>query len=253
LDLASLPPGDLTAGQREFIKLCVEHVSENDRVICVRLALIADMMKFKEWSPRGLSIVGGVKGIGVALLHDRFDLQSATYCLYRVPAQRILRRLLPEAGCDTNRGVRSRQELFEALGDARQSAKFDRLLDILYHDLRLITPSDLEEASTDESHTRTAGEQYYELTQNYLVPALLEWITRDAKEPFEVEGGFGLPNELFSGTPSLKIATCRNGGSTSTEPSGLSLLGVLLLTAIVSDRSAYWPLNRRIEMSGKRQ
>ena len=55
---------------------------------------------------------------------------------------------------------------------------------ILNSEIRLITPTDPEGKETDDS-TRTQfqpGQKYYQLTHDYLVPSLRDWLTRKQKE-----------------------------------------------------------------------
>src|SRR5262249_17844055 len=47
--------------------------------------------------------------------------------------------------------------------------------------LRLITPTD-PEGSTDSQLMMQRGERYYQLTHDYLVPSLRDWLTRKRRE-----------------------------------------------------------------------
>src|SRR5262249_50433053 len=51
--------------QKEFLNQAVASLSQENKVICVRLALFAEMMKGKPWTPASLKEVGGTKGVGV--------------------------------------------------------------------------------------------------------------------------------------------------------------------------------------------
>ncbi len=59
--------------QKEFLKEAVNGLAEEGKVISVRLALFAEMMKGKPWAPSTLKEVGGTKGVGVDV--PRRDLQ----------------------------------------------------------------------------------------------------------------------------------------------------------------------------------
>ena len=80
--------------------------------------------------------------------------------------------------------MRSRQELLEASGYADRPSDFDVLVRILDRGLRLITPTDPEgkEADSDSGLRTGPGQKYYQLTHDYLVPSLREWLTRKQKE-----------------------------------------------------------------------
>src|SRR5205085_6173679 len=58
---------------------------------------------------------------------------------------------------------------------------FEELLGILDGELRLITPADPEGLDADDKQARVGG-RYYQLTHDYLVPALRDWLTRKQKE-----------------------------------------------------------------------
>src|SRR5262249_28607638 len=101
--------------------------------------------------------------------------------LHQKAAQAVLKALLPEAGTDLKGHLRSQQELLEVSGYASRPKDFSELLHILDGELRLITPTDPEGA--DEAHSPVqAGEKYYQLTHDYLVPSLRDWLTRKQKE-----------------------------------------------------------------------
>ena len=54
------------------------------------------------------------------------------------------------------------------------------MIHILDTQLRLITPTDLEDHQTEPGNDHAA--RYYQLTHDYLVPSLREWLTRKQKE-----------------------------------------------------------------------
>ncbi len=49
---------------------------EDDRVICVRLALFAEMFKDRPWTPSGLRKLGGIQGVGVAFLKAKLGSEA---------------------------------------------------------------------------------------------------------------------------------------------------------------------------------
>ena len=77
--------------------------------------------------------------------------------------------------------MRSRQELQEASGYANRPRDFDDLIHILDPELRLITPTDPEGSSSEGQQTTPSG-QYYQLTHDYLVHSLRDWLTRKQRE-----------------------------------------------------------------------
>ena len=178
---------ETTKEQREFLKQAVAGLAEEGKVICVRLALFFEMMKGKEWTPTRLNEVGGTKGVGVTFLEETFSAQTAVprHRLHQKAARAVLNALLPDSGTDIKGHMRSRAELLEASGYANRLKDFDDLIRILDSEIRLITPTDPEGKEADEDSVTTpttAGEKYYQLTHDYLVPSLRDWLTRKQKE-----------------------------------------------------------------------
>ena len=83
-------------------------------------------------------------------------------------------------GTDIKGHMRSHSELLVASGYAICLGEFKDLLRILDGVLRLITPTDPNGVrSGTGSHS---GSKYYQLTHDYLVPSLREWLSRKQKE-----------------------------------------------------------------------
>ena len=177
---------DSTREQKDFLKQSVAGLMEDGKVICVRLALFAEMMKGKEWSPAVLKKVGGTKGVGVTFLEETFSAQTShpKHRLHQSAARAVLRDLLPNSGTDIKGKMKSRDELLAVSGYANRPKDFDDLLRILDSEIRLITPTDPEgQDPGDDSPTQTQkGQKYFQLTHDYLVHSLRDWLTRKQKE-----------------------------------------------------------------------
>jgi formylglycine-generating enzyme required for sulfatase activity len=94
----------------------------------------------------------------------------------------VLKSLLPESGSNIKGHMRSQPELLNASGYGSRPKDFDDLLRILDSEIRLITPTDPEGKDDADPSTVQAGTRYYQLTHDYLVPALREWLTRKQQE-----------------------------------------------------------------------
>ena len=177
---------DTTTGQRDFLKRSVAGLTEEGKVICVRLALFAEMMKGKAWTPATLKEVGGTRGVGVTFLEETFSATTSPpeHRYHQKAARAVLKNLLPEHGTDIKGTMRSHAELLEASGYGNRPGDFDDLVRILDSEIRLITPTDPEgKEPSDDSVTRTqAGQKYFQLTHDYLVHSLRDWLTRKQKE-----------------------------------------------------------------------
>jgi hypothetical protein len=176
-----------------FLDQALSGLAQDGRVISVRLALFAEMVKSKTWAPATLKEVGGAAGVGVNFLEETFAASTAAppHRQHQRAAQGVLKALLPEAGSDIKGHMKSHEELLEASGYAGRRKDFDDLLRILDGELRLITPTEPE--GGDERPRLAPGEKpasavagshggYYQLTHDYLVPSLRDWLTRKQKE-----------------------------------------------------------------------
>src|SRR5262249_15961602 len=153
----------------------------------VRLSLFAEMTRGKPWTSASLRALGGAEGIGVLFLEESLGPRAARpeQRLRQEAARAVLRALLPRQGTDIKGAMRSRNELLGGAGCA--PVEFEALLHILDAELRLITPTDPEgkdeggrmkdepERSADSSFILPPSSfGYYQLTHDYLVPALRE-------------------------------------------------------------------------------
>ena len=177
-------PKEMTGAQNEFLDRTINGLSQEGRVISVRLALFAEMLKGKPWTPETLKQVGGAEGVGVTFLEETFSARTAppSYQFHQKAAQAVLKALLPETGSNIKGNMRSHRELLEVSGYGSRPNEFDELLRILNSELRLISPIE-PEGSEGEGQTKTpVGEKYFLLTHDYLVPSIREWLTRKQKE-----------------------------------------------------------------------
>jgi eukaryotic-like serine/threonine-protein kinase len=191
--------GGATKEQTEFLNQAVQALAQEGKIVCVRLALFAEMMKDKTWSPSSLKAVGGAEGVGVTFLEETFSSPMANprHRLHQNAARAVLKALLPESGTDIKGHMRSYDELLEASGYRSRPRDFDDLIRILNSEIRLITPTDPEGkddpltplsprgrgvGGEGESTHAQPGNKYYQLTHDYLVPSLRDWLTRKQKE-----------------------------------------------------------------------
>jgi serine/threonine protein kinase/formylglycine-generating enzyme required for sulfatase activity len=172
--------------QKEFLKQAVAGLAQEGKVISVRLALFGEMMKGKPWTPASLKAVGGTEGVGITFLEETFSVATAPpeHRYHQKAARAGLKALLPETGSDIKGHMRSYDELLEASGYGSRPRDFDDLIRILDNEVRLITPTDPEgkEADGPAVLQTKPGRKYYQLTHDYLVHSIREWLTRKQKE-----------------------------------------------------------------------
>jgi serine/threonine protein kinase/formylglycine-generating enzyme required for sulfatase activity len=198
---------DTSEDQKRFLEQAVSGLTQEGKVISVRLALFAEMMKGKTWTPASLKAVGGTEGVGVTFLEETFSSATAPpeHRYHQKAARAILKALLPESGSDIKGHMKSYAELLEASGYGRRPTDFDELVRLLDNDIRLITPTDPEGVEIGDRRFQIDKGQpaesaldlpvpgksaiynlqsamYYQLTHDYLVHSLRDWLTRKQKE-----------------------------------------------------------------------
>jgi serine/threonine protein kinase/formylglycine-generating enzyme required for sulfatase activity len=173
---------NLSDQQKQFVSAAASGLARDGKVVSVHLALFAEMVKNKPWVPATLDDVGGMEGIGVSFLEETFGSRTANpkHRMHQQAARAVLKALLPEVGTDIKGHMRSHAELMEASGYENRPQEFALLLEILDGDLRLITPTDAEGRSPGDGGDLSL--KYYQLTHDYLVPLLREWLTRHQRE-----------------------------------------------------------------------
>lgn len=190
-------PETVSREQQEFLKLAVSGLTEEGKVVCVRLAVFAEMMKARPWTPATLRSVGGTRGVGSTFLDETFSADTAPveHRLHQSAARNVLKALLPESGSEIKGHMRSEADLLDVSGYAKRPVDFARLMQILDSRIRLVTPTDPLGSGEQESEqsqplkaveagaiTKHSSRRYYQLTHDYLVPSLREWLTRKQRE-----------------------------------------------------------------------
>jgi serine/threonine protein kinase/formylglycine-generating enzyme required for sulfatase activity len=191
---------EISSDQNSFLDRSISGLAQDGKIVSVRLALFAEMVKGKRWAPATLKAVGGTEGIGLTFLEETFSARAAPpeHRLHQKAAQAVLKALLPESGTDIKGQMRSRQELLEASGYTNRPSDFDDLIHVLDPELRLITPTDPDGVAGDEwrvagvknesaadspaTHHPSSATRYYQLAHDYLVHSLRDWLTRKQKE-----------------------------------------------------------------------
>ena len=131
----------------------------------------------------------------VTFLEETFAASTAPpeHRLHQKAARAVLNALLPESGTDIKGEMKSYGELLEVSGYGNRPKDFDDMIRILDSEIRLITPTEAELVAGEQGslpithHPAPATQpptttRYYQLTHDYLVPSLRDWLTRKQKE-----------------------------------------------------------------------
>ncbi len=195
----------MSVDEKRFVGDVCSGLSHDGKVVSVRLSLFAEMIKDKSWTTTTLKQIGGTQGIGVNFLEETFGSAQANpaHRLHSLAARRVLNALLPGLDTDIKGHMRSLAELQEASGYQGRTSDFMDLLRLLDGELRLITPTEgavesgesavenrgeSTELQTPIDQTPLSTARYYQLTHDYLVPSLREWLTRKQRETRKVGG-----------------------------------------------------------------
>ena len=118
--------GATTREQKEFLTQAVSGLAQEDKVVSVRLALFAEMMKGKPWTPASLKEVGGTEGVGVTFLEETFSAATAPpeHRYQQKAARAVLKTLLPESGADIKGHMRSPWRVAGSIGLFQPSKRF---------------------------------------------------------------------------------------------------------------------------------
>lgn len=176
-----IPEGTLNPDTARFIQRAVELLAVDDRVAPIHLTFFVEMFKKRPWTPDELKRVGGIQGLGIAFLDQQFSQGGADPRLrLHAPAVRgIFQKLLPSEGDRIKGGVCSEATLLEASGYQDAPEQFEQLLTILDSELKLITPISALGRIDAVGEDSPRG---YQLTHDFLVPVVDEWLHRQKME-----------------------------------------------------------------------
>ena len=217
-----LPTGtaELSGEQAAFLEQAVAELAREGKVICVRLALFAEMVKGKPWTPATLEDVGGTEGVGVTFLEETFSAESAPpeHRLHQKAARKVLKeycsrrrgrtsrvRCSPKRTCSQRPGMPSVRKI-----STRSSVSSTRnpALDTngSRGNRRKTTPSNPQ--------TIDPARKYYQLTHDYLVPSLREWLTRKQKETWRGRAELCLEERAAQWDRAHRRGSCRRRSNT---------------------------------------
>ena len=184
--LGRLPedPTQQSPDQQVFLQQALSGLEQEGKFIPVRLSLFADMMSSKLWVPASLREVGGTSGLGFAFLEEKFESRTAIVPLrkHQVAARAVLNALLPESGAEIKGQLKSYTELQSTAGYDERPREFETLIRTLDTEVRLITPTAPAGMDDEGLEQPLPNQKYYQLTHDYLVPELRDWLTRKQQE-----------------------------------------------------------------------
>ena len=181
--------GETSKDQKEFLKQAASGLAQKGKVICVRLALFAEMVKGKTWTLATLKEVGGTEGVGVTFLEETFSTATAPpeHRYHQKAARGVLKALLPDSGANIKGHMRSYAELLDASGYGSRPGEFDDLIHILDSEVRLITPTD-PEGKAENGGRRAEGGRMKTRSRRPNLPTH-RWLLRGREVSISVRSG----------------------------------------------------------------
>ena len=201
----------LSEEQNKFLDRAVNELSEEGRIIPIRLSLFCEMVKSQPWEISTLEKLGGVQGIGARFLEESLSssVAPASHRVHESAARNVLRLLLPDKGGNLKGNMQPEDRLRAAAGYEQQPVAFAELIDVLDGTLRLIAPTDpAGSLSSMESQSASGdGSRYYQLTHDFLVPELYTWLNKKKRETRRGRAELRLAEYagLWSGKPVAKF------------------------------------------------
>lgn len=179
-------PKDTTSispATQEFIRQSIDYVAHDGKVFPVHLSLFGEMVKSRDWVPETLRELGGAVGMGLQFLRESFSVAHAPAAqrLHEEAVRKTLESLLPDVGTEIKTQWRTRDQLVEVSGYRDDPKSFESLMKILEGDLKLISPIDTLEKSRS-SHEIRNTEARYQLSHDFLVPSIREWLYSEQRK-----------------------------------------------------------------------
>ena len=175
---------DQSPEQQAFIKQALAELTQQGKFVCIRLSLFADMMKGHPWTAASLKEVGGTNGIEQTFFEQSFSKSSSLIPLrqHQRGVRAVLKALLPEVRNEIKGGMKSYRALLDEADYSHRPAEFDALIRTLSSELRLITPTNPDGDDEETTQQVDPQQKYYQLTHDYLVRSLREWLGRKQRE-----------------------------------------------------------------------
>ncbi|MGI9518419.1 MAG: SUMF1/EgtB/PvdO family nonheme iron enzyme [Pirellulaceae bacterium] len=170
-----LPPAteSLSRTGKRFVRDAVGSISENGKVLCVRLTILADMVNDRDWTTTNFKKTFGADGVGPAWLQLKL-VDNAKVNRAMLPAcELVLERLLPAAGAvDIKAAAVRESELKQAAEREHKARFFDVAIEYMRDQIKLVSGA---RASADQQENGD-HEPEYRLTHDFFVTPVRQWL-----------------------------------------------------------------------------
>lgn len=169
-----IPPGPLNEAHRNFLDKAIKGLAHENQILCVNLAMFAQLMRKHTWDAATLSRLGGAQGVLTRFLSDNFDsaLAPISHRPIRNTCADILRELIPNDERELKAMAQPVSALASASNESLASTRFKQSLQCLDQELHLIM----------RHQVHGKEEPHYSLTHDFLVHPVKAWLSeRDAE------------------------------------------------------------------------
>ncbi len=177
---------ELTTKQNRFLDSVTTGLAVNGRVICVHLTLFSEMFKNRKWTANELNRIGGFAGVGEKYLEETFGEGTDNSLTRPINAavKKLLELMLPDSDAELRAPMKSIVELRDNLRELNDS-QFESLLNTMDSKLRLMTRTSPEGEDGDSQEDAADEYHYCQLTHDYLVPSIRNWLNSKKRETWK--------------------------------------------------------------------
>lgn len=193
-----------TSKQQQFVDKAAKMLAHEGYVVCMQLVLFAELVRDKTWDASTIGKIGGKDGIGETLLESTLsNARSNRKFNSQVDlVKTILSELLPQVGSPIRENSVSLIDLSNAVERRPDDPEFQSAISLLETDLKLITAVEFQETNVERpldnsnsvgnedetnepDHVATYNCVNYQLTHDYLVSPIRNWLVRKSKESWK--------------------------------------------------------------------
>ena len=186
--IGCISQGELAKQQERFAKEAIEEISDYHKVICVRLIVLCEVFKNRDWTVSEIQKIGGWDGIGREFVGSIFRDAPKVISQNDRIAWKILQPLLSNETPEIKGHGLTKQDLLNKTELSRHRGRFNLLFEFLAEDAGLISPlsDDIDEQLESEGNSDRKTELVYGLTHDFLVEPIRSW--GEAVENREMKG-----------------------------------------------------------------
>ncbi len=195
-------PAEMDPQKRKFAENAIAAISEEGKVNCGHLSILASVAAGRPWSRDMLGSLGGWQGIVIRFMNETFSFETAAVSRKRLLKQvlAIVESLLPTVGSRVTTQSRTNHELVAACPVGTTAEEFQDSITVLERQCRFIKPVSTKQRDEPQG-------QEFQLAHDMLVEPLRIWVQQEKKQTWQGRAQTEL--EEFSEIWTLRQGTLR--------------------------------------------